>query len=535
MGSVVAIRADDGFDLPRLGVEDGTSYGWFDRWHVGMTPDGKYLTDYSDWEARDMHEMLKKDYKAKQIENVLTLPITSAEHSIEASQGDKGEAEWLKKFWEADSLSGGCRTSLDQILGLMTSAFYYRRAYFEKVFAKGRGQFEGKYIYEDVCWRPQTTCRLMRDPKNGRFMGFEQEPYFIGSGIVNSGKWPIQIKPNRAFVYTHGTRRDPVNGTSDMEVAFWAWKTKQKVLLLWFQFLQSVALPRVVVKSGDLETSKGVAREIARLKNSGVLPVSAPGGPDSVAIDPMDMSGKGSEQFQAVISWLDQCATNSVLAGFLDLTNRGMPQDGAGSYALSKDASDFFLQSLEAKTKEIADQIRRQLFAPLIYANFGKDAAVPYLHFEPLNDIDKATAIELLKSAMAAPPGGPVPTSFVAELAGQVAKYLGMDSEETRDAFKKSFDAAAAQAQAKALAESPGGGSPIGQAVAGISGAVSAAKAAVDAGLKPKSVLKDAKKAAAKDGAVHDATNKRVNDMHSTLTKHAHAVVAAKTNGAVTL
>jgi hypothetical protein len=533
VGKVVAIRQEDGFNLPALNQEDGTSYGWFDRWNVGTTPDGKYLTDYSDWEARDMHEMLKKDYKAKQIENVLTLPISSAEYSIEPAKGDTGEAEWLKAFWEADNLSGGCATSLDQILGLMTSAFYYRRAYFEKVFAKGTGQFEGKYIYSDVCWRPQTTCRLMRDPRNGRFMGFEQEPYYVGAGLVNGSKWPIQIPVNRAFVYTHGTRRDPLNGTSDMEVAYWAWKTKQKVLLLWFQFLQSVALPRVVVKSNDLDTSKGVAREIARLKNSGVLPVSAPGGPDSVDITPMDISGKGSEQFKAVVDWLDQCATQSVLAGFLDLTSQAA--NGTGSYALSENASDFFLQSLETKTKEIADQTRQQLFAPLIYANFGRDAAVPYLHFEPLNDIDKSTAIDLLKTSMAAPPGGPVPTSFIAGLASQVAKYLGMDSEETRDAFKKSFDAAAAQAQAKALAESPGGGSPVGQAVAGVSGAVAAAKAAVDAGLQPKKVLKDAKKAAAKDGALHEGHNKRVNDMQATLAKHAERVVHAKTDGAAAL
>ena len=237
------VRAEDGFDLPPLDLEEGTSYGWFDRWNVGMTPDGKLLTDYGDWEARDMYEMLSKDYKARQMESVLTLPILSAEHSIVPVKGDKGEAEWLQNYWETDYFSGGCRTGLEQIIGLMTSAFAYRHAYFEKVWRVGTGQFTGKTVYDDIAFRPQTTCRSLREPHNGRFAGFEQEAYYVGPEISRSNFFPIQIPPSRAFVYTHGTRRDPLNGTSDMEIAFWAWKTKQKVLLLWFQFLQGVRCP----------------------------------------------------------------------------------------------------------------------------------------------------------------------------------------------------------------------------------------------------------------------------------------------------
>ena len=531
MARLQVVRADDGFDLPRLGVEDGTTFGFFDRWNLGTTPEG-YVTDLSDWEARDMHEMLTKDYKAQQIESVLTLPLVSAEWTIADAKGDKGEAEWLRNYWDADVLSGGCRTSLDQIISLMTSAFYYRRAYFEKVFRKGTGQFAGKIVYDDLAWRPQTTCRLIRDPRNGTFRGFEQEAYYLGPEISTPAKWPIQIPVNRSFVYTHGTRRDPLNGTSDLEVAFWAWKTKQKVLMLWFQFLQGVSLPRIVVKAQDQTTASAVAREIARMKASGVLPVSVPGGPDSVGIETLDASGKGAEQFLGAIKWLDQAATQSVLAGFLDLTDAAA--NGSGSFALSKDASSFFLQSLEAKAREMEDQIRRQVFAPLIYHNFGPGAAVPKLVFEPLNTIDKATAVELLKQAMAAPPGGPVPTGFIAELAGQVAGYLGLDSDEARDSFKKSFDAAAAQAQAKALAEQ-GGASASGQAVAGLAGATKAAADAIRAGVHPSKAHADAKRAIGQDSQ-HAARSAKADDgRQAMLVKHAKNATHAKTGGDVAL
>lgn len=531
--TVETLNQTDQFGAPPLGKEDGTAFGWFDRWNVGMTPDGKSIVDYSDWEARELHEMLRKDYKAQQIEKVLTLPILSAEHTTQPANGDKGEAAWLKNYWETDRFSGGCLTSLDQIIGLMTSAFYYKRAYFEKVWAVGVGAFAGKTVYADVAFRPQTTCRLMRNPVNGRATGFEQEAYYIGAGVLNPNKWPIQIRNNRAFVYTHGTNKDPLNGTSDMNVAFWAWQTKMKILMLWFQFLQGVSLPRTVVRAGDIDTATAVAQQISKLKSSGIIPVAAPAGPSSVSIDAFDVSGKGAEQFTEAINWLDSAATQSILAGFLDLTVRAATS-GAGSYALSQDASDFFLQSLESKAGEMAEQIRWGLFAPLIFANFGPNAAVPKLVFEPLNDIDKSAALELLKQAMAAPPGGPVPVSFVAGLASQVAQYLGMDGEQARQDFTQSFNAAAAQAQAKALTEQ-GGASPTGQAVAGMSGAVKAAQDAIRAGTNPAQAHAQARRAASSDASAGAAAAKAENGNRALLLKHAKNVIAAKTQGAASL
>ena len=521
-------------DLPVFNREEGTAFGWFDRWQVGTTPDGKYITDYADWEARDLFEMLAKDYKAKQIENVLSLPVMSAEYSITGGKGDTGEAEWLNNFWEADPFQGGPITSLDQIIGLCTSAFYYKRAYFEKVWVKGRGPFEGKFVYGDVAFRPQTTCRIMRDPKNGRYKGFEQEAYYMGPEISQPSKWPIQVLAKNAFVYTHGTRKDPLNGVSDMEVAYWAYKTKQKILLLWFQFLAGVALPRTIVTAQDEGTAKQVAREVSRLRNSGVLPVGAPSGPDSIKIDTLDVSGKGHEQFKEVIQWLDNAATSSILAGFLDLTSTA--NEGRGSYALSNDQSDFFLQSLEGKTRELERQIRQDLFAPLIFLNFGRDAVVPYLQFEPLNDIDKANAITLLQTAMTAPPGGPVPSSFVAGLAEQVSNYLGLDGSQMAGDFKESFDAAAAQAKAQALASTaPGAGSPVGQQVAGLAGAVSAAHKAVSAGATDKGTMKRLQQAHATDQKLAAQQTAQQGQMHEVIRRTTEDSLKAKTGGTKTL
>jgi len=487
VANVLKLVKDDSLRLPNkgdFGKEEGSSFGWFDRLMFGYR-DG-LIFDYGDWEARDLFEMMQKDYKARQLENVLVLPVMSATRSIVPGTGDTNNTicDWLNNYWEADHFAGGSKDPLHMIVDRMTTGFTYKRAYFEKVWAKGTGQFEGKVVYDKVAWRPQTTCRLMRHPKHGGFAGFEQEAYYVGPEITK-GHWPIQIKAPRAFVYIHGTRRDPLNGTSDMEIAYWAWKTKQKILFLWFQFLENVSLPRTVVQANDIAVASQVARQIAKLKSSGVIPVAVPNGVDSVGITQLDVSGKGADQFMQAIQWLDNAGTSACLAGFLNLTDSAAA--GTGSYALSSDASDFFLQMEEAKTREIEYSVRNDLFAPLVRANFGKTAPVPYYKFEPLNDIDKQISVDLLeKMVMARSASALIPDTFIGQLAALVGNYIGLDGAQV----EKDFEAAAAKAQAAAAQASAAGASPVGQGTAAIAGATQAAASALQTGKLAKPATK---------------------------------------------
>lgn len=462
MVSLQVVDTADSFELPPMTKEQGSSFGWADRMFFGWR-DGKVF-DYGDWAARDLSEMMTRDYKARQIENVQAMPILSAERSMEAVKNDRGEYEWLEAFWDADPLGDGCETDLDTIIDQMTTAFHYRKAFWEIEWGiGGPGDFAGKVIYNKIEWRPQTTCRLMRDPRSGKMMGFEQEAYYTGFGIRDRF-YPLQVPAKRAFVYLHGERRDPINGTSDMEIPYWAWKTKQKILFLWFQFLEGVALPRTIVKGPEADK---IARGAARVKNSGVLPIETQGAPSSVEIDTLDLSGKGAEQFIEAIKWLDQCATNSVLAGFLDLTQNATTGGAVGVH-LSKDASDFYLQTLEAKSREMAKVIRRDLFAPLVRYNFGPRAAIPKFKFEPLNAEDKSDAVAMLTTLLGSRDPALVPDDFVGQLAAQVADYMGMDGTKVEASFVKAAkDAKAAAAKASAQMASQ-----MGQQVAGTAGAV---------------------------------------------------------------
>lgn len=471
------LRHEDRFletgKAPPLEQEDGSGFGWYDRLFFGYNIDDPRLVfQYTDWEARDLQPFLTKDYKARQIMNVLQLPIEFADHSFEAADGDKGELEWLKNFWELDPLNGGCKTPLDDIISQMTTAFAYKRAFFEKVFKQDD---DGKIVYDKVAFRPQTTCRELRDVEHATFQGFEQEPYYLS--LKESKLKPIVIPKERAFVYLNGQRNDPINGMSDMEVPYWCYKTKQKIMLLLFQFLEGVSLPRQMVGAQELGVAQAIAGQMAKARNSGVIPYAVQGGSmANVKIDTIDASGKGAEQFMQTINFLDGAAVDSVLAGFLNLTGTATRALGnGGSYALSKDASDFFLQSESAITREISASVRGELFAPIVRANFGRNAAVPTYEFEPLNDEDKSNSIALLNSMIAASaqPGStnPVPTEFVSELSRQVGDYLGLDGDKIAVAFEK----AASEAKVAAAAQSAAMASPAGQDVAAMSGATNLA------------------------------------------------------------
>lgn len=457
MARVIPLRDFTGpaDQAPPLDREDGTSFGWYERlflsWRDGL------VFDYNDWHARDIEEMLGRDYKARQLERVMCSPLEAAEWQITPGEGDRGQAEAVRQHFTADLPDGGMEIPFDVVISQLTSAKAYRKAFFELVWTALPGARIG---FRKIAYRPATTCRMMRTPQ-GQFAGFEQEGYYLGVELTKQ-KWPIQIPPARAFVYIHGQRRDPMNGVSDLDVAYWCYKTKQKILFLWFQYAEKVSLPRIAVTAQDPGVASQVAQQLARVQSSGVVPVSAPGGPQTVGISPLDVSGKGGDQFQAIVSWLDQAAANSILAGFTNLTDY---EKSGGSWALSQDASDFYLQTLESDKRELEREIRAGLFAPFVGYNFGPGASVPKIQFEPLNAEDKASQVAMLQALLGSRDPALVPNEFIEELAAQVAGYWGMPEDEIRKAFKSAGEEAKRQAALQ-------GANPAGQQVAGIAGAV---------------------------------------------------------------
>jgi hypothetical protein len=77
-----------------------------------------------------MKTMFSRNGMAAAIEQVLTLPIRGAPYTIEPTKGDKGEAEFVNSVLMTSDESGGMKTPISELVGQITSAQIFRRAFF---------------------------------------------------------------------------------------------------------------------------------------------------------------------------------------------------------------------------------------------------------------------------------------------------------------------------------------------------------------------------------------------------------------------
>lgn len=179
---------------------------------------------YGEYAARDLKTMMSRDGMCSAIEAVLTLPIRQADFSIEPGKGDHGEADFARSVLMTPDTEGGMRTPVTELLGQVTSAQIYRRAFFEKTF-KVRPD-DGKIIYDKIAYRPPSTCQARYNDRTGEQNGFRQQVWLFGGNLMltQHQKVPgyVDIPKVRSYIYTHGKHREPLTGISEMEVAYWA-------------------------------------------------------------------------------------------------------------------------------------------------------------------------------------------------------------------------------------------------------------------------------------------------------------------------
>jgi hypothetical protein len=424
-----------------------------------------------EWRARDLDEMLRRDGDAVMLENALTLPIRSATYNLTEAKGDTGEREEIESQLFAPPEAGGTDPDIQTIIGQMAGASYYRKTFFEKEYDVEDGDH---VILRKLSWRPPSTCEIKRDEHTAAFDGFRQRAWWFSTNPKDRTRYGknwdgyLVIPKVRAFVFIHGVHRQPLTGTSDMDIIYWAYKQKQKILFLWFQFLEQQALPKIAAYGPDPETANQIADAIASMKSSGVAGFQRP--PQGAKLfDVIASSGAGAQQFQSALQFLQSYQTRSVLAGFLELGNAAAL--GRGSYALAESQSEFFLEHREALKKEMCSQFTRDVIAPLCILNkWGSDAKIPRLTAAPLSQTDAAQIIGVLTSGMVAPQMN-IPFEFLDLVAEKVATIFDLPTDQVQQIMSHAAEFRAKQEAQK----SPLGASPVGQGAARIAGAAQAA------------------------------------------------------------
>ena len=435
-----------------LGEEIGTQFD------VGQRLFAYYgegdVFDYGEWTARDMKAMFKRDGQCSAIEMVLTLPIREADYTIEPAKGDQGEAEFVHSVLMTPDTEGGMHTTPHELVGQVTSAQVFRRSFFETTW-KIRDK-DGKIVLNKIAFRPPATCTARYNSRTGSPNGFRQQVWMFGQAgeFFNRAhsKVPgyVDIPKLRSYVYTHGRHREPLTGVSEMDIAYWCFQTKMKLLYLWYHFLENQAMPRTIVYGNDPNEAATRADDIASLKSSGVVGLVHPeAGQKAFEVIPSTDSGTF---FKEALGFLEQWQIGSVLAGFMGLT--GAATGGRGSYALSQDQSSFYLKSRQAVAKEIAESITFDVIKPLVALNFGPDANFPKWKFGPLQD-EQIQALLTLFGQMAAAPVLHVPLPVFDLITERMASILQLDVDQVHEALTST-----AQQRAEQLAGNPPPGMP---------------------------------------------------------------------------
>lgn len=429
------------FDSERGAWRDYTAGELVFEW----SPDDEHNPAYKGPRAEDFDEMLCKDGKSRSLYNVLTLPITSAPRSIRPPQGVEDDerageiTDFVTHVLMRPRSDGGMATSIADVVEQLTSALMYRRTFHELVWTQIEYQGTQKAGFKKIALRPGRSCTVLRDERSGDIKGFKQRFNRGGKEIERKFLGPYQM------VHVHGTARNPVEGESELEIAYWCWRAKQKLRYLWFTYLENAALPRTVIRARNDEAAKKVAKAIAAVRNSGVVAIPADWAQE---IKTLDVSGKGAGEYQQAIKALDGEAAEAILARFTELA--GAATEGRGSYALSKDQSDLYLKLLGRFAAEPAETLTNVAIMNLVRFNYGFDAPIPTFEIGPISQEDAETSLELLRTfGNALPETTNIPTPFIMDLIMEVGRHLNMDLDKLQDAIEAKTAELEQQAQIK--------------------------------------------------------------------------------------
>ena len=439
---------------------------------------GNSVFDYGQWGVRDLEQMLVRDGQAAALEAVLTLPIRQASRAIEPGKHDAGEAELCHSVLFAPHTSGGMKTPLQEVVGQVTSSQIYKKSFHELCWSIR--EKDGAVTLDKIAFRPTATCEMRRNVHTGAAEGFRQQVWGFGGQAlaVKQGQTPgyVDVPRVKSFIHINGKHREPLTGTSELDLCYWVHQTKLKLLFLWYQFLESQSLPKVIVYGQDQREANAKADDIASLRSSGVVGFARdPQGAKSFEL--LQSDGKGASQFADALSFLETWQTASVLAGFTGLSS--LAAMGRGSLALSQDQSAFFLKSRQAISLEIAESITHEVIAPLVTLNFGPGASYPRFEFGALTDEAGGLLVGLFQ-AMAVAPALTVPTGILDIITERVATYLNLDVSAVTEIVQQ----AAKDREAQATATAPPGmpaqsAGQLGHLAGGVSAAAAIAKQAL--------------------------------------------------------
>lgn len=365
------------------------------------------LDDVSGEENEELHwpksvrvygRMRREDSQVASVLKAVGLPIRSANWYIDPAGARQEVVDLVATDLGlpvrgqpmAARARGRDRFSWQEHLRLALTQLAYGHAFFEQVY---RIDASGVARLRKLAYRPPATISKIEVARDGGLVAIEQQDLAASS--------TVRIPVDRLVAYVNEREGAAWQGQSLLRAAYKNWLLKDRALRT-----QSLTGERnglgVPVYTGAKPPEHATAEELQRWmeeeRKSGLevargFRAGASAGasiPNSADLSLKGVSGELPD-LDKQIRYHDEQIARSVLAHFLNLGTE------TGSWALGSTFADFFTQSLNATSAQIADVVQHHVIEDLVDVNWGPAEAAPRIVVDPIGREHPATA-EALQS-----------------------------------------------------------------------------------------------------------------------------------------
>lgn len=363
----------------------------------------EYQTQLSGGKAFEVYEkMLRGSSIVKAMFKAVWLPLISAEWEVKPPiENDKQLADITERVKQ--NLFYGLNVSWSQLLYNILLHLPYGFYPFELVWKNPAeekpGENELQIQLKKLAPRHPKTIKKWYKDENGGLQELEQWTYVDKGG--STSYLTIKIPIDKLILFVNEQDGDNYEGVSILRPGFRHWYMNDKLYTIASIGAEKFAVGTPIITfdpdywsslSDDEQTNQlTLADDI--IKNYRVheyAGVKVPPGMNFSVI-PGNFNYASIENF---ILHNDIKICQSVLASFLTLGEKAI-----GSYALSKDQSDFFLMSLKAVGKNICDTINTHLIPKMVNYNYDNITQYPKLSFT-LENFDINNLITSIRNAV---------------------------------------------------------------------------------------------------------------------------------------
>lgn len=380
-----------------------------------------YLDELTGSEKHDIYDKMKRgESQLAMVLNAIKGMLKKAVYEWDKPDFFEGELPdehyrlCQKNFFENED------KPFHEILGEAFSAIEHGFSLFEEVNRIVMDDKEvGTYISVDLKYRAQKTIEEWHiDPVTSKLLQVRQV-------TIDDNNIDVLIDGQRLRVVTIDKEGDNYEGISKIRSCYGPWKRKNVYLKLIAIGTEKFAIPTTqgkMPRDAEEDERQAFKTMLSSFANNETKYIAYVDGWE-VTVTPNNFD---ASKILPVVNFEDVSMVKAFVANFLEL---GMSGAG-GSFALSTDLSDFFLNSIE----HIADLVCKMISSAakrLILLNFGPQDAYPVLKFSGVSDkagSELATVMQTLVNARILTPDD--------DLEDHTRKRYGlptrMETEETR-------------------------------------------------------------------------------------------------------